>query len=484
MRKRLFVFSFLVLSLFSVSGCESKGYSVPTFEKGQGISFTAYAGPTVANWAGNNNNPSTLTDEHYKKVAEAGFNKVIALYEGASSARGNDIYDTIQKRSVKASSDALEALALAEKYNIKYYVRDWAFYGLTTNFVDEGVVGQEQYKKIIDAMFDSNNAYIKSPAYAGNFGHDEPSYEVLEKIAYQIDDYNACMAKAGVKGEMMLNLNPCYVGGTSLSGNGKTYLDYVDYYFSEIAPKLGYVSYDYYPFIKDSFDGSYLRETYLYNLELMARHCKGTNIELRTFLQCQGDFTGLRDMSSLADLRFQINAEMAFGSRDIIYYTYVNENSASHGEFALLDYTTGEYNWTYDLAKKANNEAHAMEDAYSAYVWDGVMFHNASELYDNQSFANLVDPLTSHPRVSFVSSDQDSLLTSFKGKKDGSDAFMLLNYTDPYFKKNDTVTLHFNNAKALLMYRFGQKMIVNLPVSGDYTFVLYPGEGRFIIPLN
>ena len=51
-------------------------------------------------------------------------------------------------------------------------------------------------------------------------------------------------------------------------------------------------------------------------------------------------------------------------------------------------------------------------------------------------------------------------------------------------KKNSEVTLNFKDAKGLLMYRLGQKVIVKLPKSGDYTFKLYPGEGRFIIPLK
>ena len=110
------------------------------------------------------------------------------------------------------------------------------------------------------------------------------------------------------------------------------------------------------------------------------------------------------------------------------------------------------------------------------------MYKNANILIDNQNFANLVDPLESHGRVSFGDVSEDTLLTSFKNDE-GDDAFMLVNFTDPFFKKNDTVTLKFNNARGLLMYRMGQKMVVPLN-NGEYTFKLYPGEGRFIIPIK
>ena len=84
-------------------GCSGKNdvskLSVPEFEKSEGIQFVAYAGPTVENWNGVARNVNTLTDEHFQKLAEAGFTKVLALYEGASSEIGSDVYDTIDKKS-------------------------------------------------------------------------------------------------------------------------------------------------------------------------------------------------------------------------------------------------------------------------------------------------------------------------------------------------------------------------------------------------
>jgi hypothetical protein len=34
------------------------------------------------------------------------------------------------------------------------------------------------------------------------------------------------------------------------------------------------------------------------------------------------------------------------------------------------------------------------------------------------------------------------------------------------------------------MYRLGKKIVVPLDENGSYTFKLYPGEGRFVIPLK
>ena len=280
------------------------------------------------------------------------------------------------------------------------------------------------------------------------------------------------------------------MGGKGLSlDNDMTYAQYVDYYFEKVAPYTGYVCWDYYPFVNEQYDGSFFREMYLYNYEIMALKCKETGYELHNFIQSVGDWTGMRKMSCIGDFRLQIATSMAFGTREMIYYMYCNGGNAKTDDtFALLDYNTGELNWTYYAAKQANNEAKMIEDAYASFAWDGVMYNNADELYDNQNFANLTKPMESHPRIKNISSTEDTLVGVFKGKENdvaaGMDAFMIINFVDPYFDKNDEVTVTFNDAKALLTYRLGKKEIIELGKDGKYTFKLYPGEGRFVIPLK
>lgn len=478
-KRTIILLASLSALLSSCTGSSNVRLEAPTFEKASSpMHFTAYACPTVENWSGTSNNVNCATEEHYRKLAEAGFTKALALYEGAPGG-ARTTAEHVRKSHAAAEQDAMKILEQAEKFGIKYYVRDWSFYGLVKNYSD--VSTKEQYEEIIRSMLHEDNPYINSPSFLGNYGHDEPNYDELAKIKDQVEIYNRVMKELGKDGaECVINLNPAYVSGAGL--NYHTYSEYVDYYFENIAPLVGYGSFDFYPFLFDYVDGSYMRQMYLYNIELFARKCKEGGYELRSYIQDKGDFTGTRDMCGIGDFRFQIYTLMAFGARDITYYTYSGEESESEGGFALMNFMDGTYNWTYDLAKKVNNEVHAFEDAYLSYKWDGVMYKNANILIDNQNFANLVDPLESHDRVSFGDVSEDTLLTSFKNDE-GDDAFMLVNFTDPYFKKNDTVTLKFNNARGLLMYRMGQKMVVPLN-NGEYTFKLYPGEGRFIIPIK
>ena len=217
---------------------------------------------------------------------------------------------------------------------------------------------------------------------------------------------------------------------------------------------------------------------------LVANKCKGTDYQLRTFVQCEGDWTGLRDLTSIGDFRLQVYMNMAFGSTYMTYYEYGTFKSQDEGEFGLLNLQDGTYNYTYDMVKQVNSEVHAFEDAYLNFKWDGVMcFSSLSKGKINPKFKEVINQTKNHPRIADVKIQRDALMGTFKDAE-GRDAFMLVNYNDPYYNEDNEVTIQFNDAKALLMYRFGQQEVVRLPKSGKYTFKLYPGEGRFIIPLS
>lgn len=490
----------LLLSLITVVGCSSAcgqnsqpidraDYNVPTFEETEGIRFTAYSGPTVENWNGFSRNVSTLTDEHFQKFVDAGFNKLIAIHEGsytgADVSQCKDVFDRIKVYSQYAEKDAVEALALAEKYGVDYYVRDWSFYEMN-RYWDE-VSTYEEYKQVMENMFYEENPYIHSSAFAGMFGRDEPGADQFERLEWQVKLFNEYMEKNGVEdAEFLLNLLPSY-GSTNGYGGERgdpiSYQEYIQLYFEKFGDLLGYVSYDFYPFLQDNFQGSLLRSNHLYNLEFLARMCKEYDAELRTFVQTGGDFTGLRDLTSIGDFRLQVYSNLAFGAKEMTYYEYGTFNSQVDGEFGLINLQDGTYNYTYEMAKVVNNEAHAFEDAYLHYDYQGVMCYSAlGEGQIHPSFRNVQQKMLRHDRIKSVKHSQDAIISAF-ADEEGNDAFMLVNYTDPYFDLNNRVTIEFNDADALLMYRLGEEMFVPLK-DGKYTFELYPGEGRFIIPVK
>ncbi len=503
MRRKIAIALSTLLAATTLSGlcaCDDGkrfGVEIPVFESRKGVVFTAYSAMTVENWSGGSGNVSTLTDEHFQKFVDAGFNRIIGIHEGARVKIENtpiaynengqpikyDVSRTLANAIQRAHEDAMQVMPLAEKYGVQYYVRDWAFYDMCKeenyNFWSAWDT-RETYEQVIRQMFSENNEYIHSPAYAGNFGRDEPGVDQFERLKWQIEIYNEVMEEYGVEGEFLLNLLPAYGSSTDFGGG---YSNYLNRYFEELAPLLGYVSWDYYPFRKDVENGSQMRTSLVSNLSAMAKKCKEGDYELRTFVQTGADFTGLRDITSIGDFRLQVYTNMAFGARQMTYYEYGTFKSQDEGEFGLINLQDGTYNYTYDLAKTVNNEVHAFEDAYMHFKWDNLMtFSSLGKGAINPHFWG-VSSLKSHPRIGSVDITQDAIMGTFKDAE-GNDAFMLVNYTDPYFNKNNTVTVEFKDTDVLLMYRMGKEEIVKLGKDGKYTFELYPGEGRFIIPLS
>ncbi len=496
MKKKIALSLATLLSVSSLAmtlaGCNNNGkmdisdVSVPTYAKTEGVVFAAYSGPTVANWSGSSKNVSTITREHFQKFVDAGFSRLLAIHEGApSGGNASDPFEMIRLRNQRAEEDALTVLEIAEEFDVEYYVRDWPFYDLWNHRAD-GIQTYDDYERVISTMINENSSYLDSPSFYGHFGRDEPGADQFEALAWQIELYQKYMEEKGVEGEFMLNLLPNYASDAAYggeTGDPISYKEYVNRYFEQLAPLLGYVSYDYYPFKGDSKTGSMMRTSYVQNLEIMAQKCKEGGYELRTFVQTGGDFTGLRDLTSIADFRLQVYTNLAFGSKMMTYYEYGTFKSQNEGEFGLINLQDGTYNYTYDLAKKVNNEVHAFEDAYLNFNYDRIMCFSALPAGQiNVNFRGVANKLTQHDRIANVSVSEDAIMGTFKDAR-GNDAFMLVNYTDPYFNLNNRVTVQFNNARALLMYRFGEKHVVPLNKDGTYTFELYPGEGRFIIPL-
>lgn len=499
-------------SMFTV--LDSTKVSLEPEEKAEdGIDITAYSAPNVNGQV--NASVKDELDDAYAKLAEAGFTKAIAVHEGYSTATlgdGEDLYSMIQRRTGVVEESVELALELAEKYNISYYVKDWSFYNLGKNNVsdstDESVIwygkgttqvnSEDQFKTIIESMF-SEKKYLTSPAYAGHFAHDEPQSSTVSllnqwtdftSIGHQANYYQQAMTNAGSNGEMLVNLLPNY-GGSKDS----KYEDYVTKYL-EIAKKygLGYISWDYYPFMSEGNADKESRETkYLYNYEIMANKTKTgdyADIELRTMIQAHGEEGyGLRNLNSAADYRFQIYTGMAFGVQEFTYYTY-----SGSGEECLYDRTNASYTAMYDWAKEVNNEVHGMEDFYQQYKWDSSMYRSgeSSTTMSSRMLSGLTasDSSGTHSvdgttKATIMSCSQDTLAGIFTVSDTTNTSrpygYMIVNVSDPAEGNTDTVTMTFDGAEAVSVCQGGTQ---KLERNGDtYTFELKPGEGIFVVPI-
>lgn len=474
-------------------------------QSNQGIEIAAYSAPTV-NRKVTSDDVKKL-DSAYEKLSEAGFTKAIAMTEGyPGTTSGTPTADDIQNRSVATENSATIALDVAKKYGVSYLVKDWSFYGLGASNADENAYSSkqvstgEQFKTVIENVFDAGNSYVNHSAYAGNFAFDEPYLKDMDAIEKQYNYFTAQKNSLGFGGEMFVNLYGSYINKNSAQLGTKweqifgsatgTYEGYIDTYLEKVGTKLGYISWDNYPFMEDGSDDKAERDkNYLSNYELIANKCKNNGVELRTFVQSSGDSTGLRSIEGAKDLRYQIYSGLAFGTREFIYYYYQGTNESAAANNCIFDYENQSYTQVYDWAKEVNTEVHALEDIYMQYKWSDIMYKTGDEGTRSKALANLETSNNSgeYDGVKIDACQQDTMVGIFETKNSDSDkknAYMFVNVSDTSTDSSDKVTAQFgSDIKSVAVWQGGERKTVNIS-GGTYEFTLKSGEGAFVIPLK
>lgn len=445
---------------------------VPEYTSNDYIDFIAYSSPTNPNWNGTAGNADGLTLEVYQDMADAGFTGAQPLLEGY--APGADFYKSCEK----AEQDAIKALDICAqlkydnpKHKMMYMVRDWTFMGFT-NKVENPLIRDSYLEYMFDRSRESVNYILSHPNYAGHNLWDEPDIGQMYDNVPTIRKYQELVPGK----DPFFNLLPDYANSTQLGG---TYQQYIDAYCENIAPMLGYICYDYYPLFGSQYSTT-VKDSYLRNFEVVAKECKERDLEFRMYIQTAEAFPGSsRDIVGPQDYRFQIYTAMAYGVEYFIHYTYNGWSDNKHGIVDINNTKT----FRYYAAQTVHNEVHAFEDVFLNFKWDGVMVKSKpNSLYENRAFGMLEYCIDGHDRIKDWSVTNDTVLGAFKDGE-GRDGFMIVNYSDPAKGEMDDVTVTFNDARALLMYRYGQKIVVPI-ADGQYTFKLEPGEGRFVIPLK
>ncbi len=487
---------FLLLIPFALSavGCGGDSVVIPEYSSDDVIEIIAYSTPTNANWDGNSSNKEGITDEVFKAIAEAGFTGLQPLREGLLIGGGS-----LEQAHEKANADALKAMALCEKYGMHYMVRDWTFLG-GFNINDDGsgttmnnhAANWREYfanggtiESGLEEMFalESTKEVVNHAAYAGHHLWDEPNIQQMEDLIPVVRKYKELVPN----GDSFFNLLPCYASREQLGTTGsQNYEYYVDYYCENIGETLGYICYDYYPYNKTSFSTS-VRESYLYNFEVVANAAKQYDIDFKMYIQAGLAFgQSSRDIEGTYDFLQQMYLALAYGCNYIIYFTY---GYGGEGNAYLVD---ADLNPTakYYYAKEANEEIHKLEDVMLNFTWDKTIVKNANPDRENQAFNWLTDPTATHSRITNWTVTQDTVVGCLKDK-DGRDGFMFVNYADPGRALNrdgtpgedisDDVTVTFDDAKKILVYEHGERKVVD---GNTYTFKLGTGEGQFVIPLN
>lgn len=393
----------------------------PVFEDNKTLHIGAWIAPP----------PGFVNDKTYREVADSGINCIYALYEGAD---GN----------------AVQALQLAEKYGIKYLVRDWSLGGI-----------HEEDFDLIPSMVEPWTQY---PAYAGHLIADEPGANQFDRLGKMKEVFDT----AANGGHFYINLYPTY--SSLAQRDGRSYLEYVSEYVSKVKPDV--ISYDHYPLMKN-VEGTAVTEDYLLNLEIISRAAREAGVPWWNFMQTMS-FGRVNREPDYDDLRWQAYTTLAFGASGIQHFCYWSpkDDGTSFGE-SMID-REGNKTPLYDAAKFVNYELLAFDHIYLSYKSVGQMVFSpdVAPLHTYLEY-----PLESFAPVKSV--EGGPVLMGCFEDENGNQAIMLVNMTDPGHDEAITVRVTFNDTKALNIYTAGRKSRVGLE-KGAIEITLESGEGKFI----
>ncbi len=246
------------------------------------------------------------TVERYKEMREAGINHSLSFFSNA---------EEMQK-----------ALDIAEKAGVKM------------------LVACPELKKEPEKTV---NRFMNHPAVAGYHLIDEPKITLFPELS----EWARKIQSADNKHFCYVNLFPNFADSTQLGT--KNYKEYVQEYIRQIP--VQFVSFDYYPVMKDRLSKSWYE-----NLELIAAESKKAELPFWAFALTTNYDNDHVTPQTIAAMRLQIYSNLVYGAQGIQYFTYwsatsVNAPSGEDQRGAPIS-VTGKRSVVYDRVKQMSRE--------------------------------------------------------------------------------------------------------------------------------
>lgn len=185
------------------------------------------------------------------------------------------------------------------------------------------------------------------PAVAGYHLMDEPNIHLYPELAswaksiQQVDNKHFCY----------VNMFPNFADSSQLGTS--SYKEYVDEYLKQLP--VQFVSFDYYPVMKDRLSKSWYE-----NLELISAESKKMGKPFWAFALTTNYDNDHVTPQTLAAMRLQVYSDLAYGAQGIEYFTYwsatsVNAPSGEDQRGAPIS-VTGKRSVVYDRVKQMSQE--------------------------------------------------------------------------------------------------------------------------------
>ncbi len=346
---------------------------------------------------------------------------------------------------------------------------------------------------------------------------DEPSYTQLlyiEKV--YVPWFNQNYGGQDSERYFMINLFGGYSTGIALritdphtgqevtyeteEGKARIYELYQEKYLSIIESQnttLKIYSQDSYPFslvetdqggnVVENNADDYVKSDWLFRTYRGAKAAAENDLGYQTYIQVfSSEHFACRMPETLAEVKWQAYMYLAFGSKCLEYFSYETRVGGDLDIYGMTNVVDGKvvYLPSYYFVKDTNAELKKFQNVLMAYDnWIGLKSFVGTGNAKCDAFKNIADmELDSLTGVSSVVTDQDLIIGEMVDGS-GNHGYMMVGYEDPIFNNNTTVSMTFDDADGLIIYRNGERSLSDDLVNGQFSITLTPGEGVFVIPV-
>ncbi len=349
---------------------------------------------------------------------------------------------------------------------------------------DSTQINVTNWRAVVDHIVAILSEY---PSFWGFMMADEPSTDEVANYLKVVPYINE---KHPSVGTYWANF-PSYVQSSALGSY--TY----DQYVTALGTGTGYFMYDSYCLVnQDTWYGSsnnYIDQYWFSNLNKVATLGRDNNFATGITMQAtaltptggDGLFSNTyqrRQITSDADIGFQVYTSLAYGFKELSYFTYADHPSGADAGVVLNTSMVGTNLTTKNAAYYAVQNTHAeikdLEAALVNFNWLGTIELNLEDSDDKTSTYTAAN----NSRLASVANASGALVIGCMKDGDGYDGYMVANASEPSKTSTSSVKLTFNNATKALVYINGVAQEVAL-TNGAYTVSVADGEGVFIVPI-
>lgn len=409
------------------------------------------------------------TVENYQDYKDCGFDTLFL--------QGNDAYtgENFETSDTKKNMDRCQEVGL------KCIVFDNRIWALSKN--EESLIGEgkefSSLEDLADTLKEYMAPYIEHPAFYGVATFDEPHYKHFEAMGEVTKALKMVKEDIYVKTTCFPYLQSVALEKYTGEGYGNTsissYRTYIDTYLEK--SEADFFNYDNYPFKEDG-----MLDTYFLNMQTVVNEAAKYGAYAELCVQSCAIQGSLR-MPDKEDLYYQNNAALAFGIKNLIYFTYWMAPNRSVEAFTGAIVDDDGTKLLYDEVQEVNAYTQEMAKVILNFEYEKAYFTYDSEnaisapIYFSGVKSEEMDDITE------VKVTQPTIITQMKDAENNRTGYMVLNAQDTIEDSEDEVTLTIEGFEFVTCYFGGKPQTIQLD-EGSTTFTLGTGKAVFVIPHN